>query len=56
MKCYVWNCSSEAVVFIELTTPPNKRVPCCRKHADEFPEDYPRVKTDEHGNPLEVKV
>ena len=52
MKCYVWNCSQKAVIFIELTTPPYKKMPCCQRHADEFPKEYPRVKLDEHGKSL----
>ena len=47
--CYVWNCTRKAVIFIELTTSPHKRMPCCQEHADEFPPEYPRVDTDEHG-------
>jgi len=52
MKCYVWNCNQEAVIFIEFTTEDHKRMPCCQRHADEFPENYPRVKTDNYGRPL----
>jgi hypothetical protein len=47
MKCYVWNCNQKAVVFVELTIPPYSRMPCCQRHADEFPKEYPRVKLED---------
>jgi len=43
MKCYVWNCSREAVIYIRLTTPPHNLMPCCQDHANEFPKQYKRV-------------
>lgn len=49
MKCYVYNCNNHAVKFIELTTAPYNRLPVCRKHEREFPESYPRVKTNKAG-------
>jgi len=52
IKCYVWNCHKKAVIFIELTTEPYDRMPCCQKHADQFPEHYPRVKTNKYGESL----
>lgn len=53
MKCYVWDCSEKAVIYIELTTKPYERMPCCQEHADQFPDDYPRVKRNKEGRGLE---
>ena len=49
MKCYVWDCSQDAVIFIEMTTQPYKRLPCCQCHADAFPSEYQRLETDNYG-------
>jgi hypothetical protein len=42
MKCYVWNCDREAVQLIQLTTSPHKKLPVCREHEQQFPQEYIR--------------
>lgn len=44
MKCYVYNCFSNAVIIVSTTLKTGEYTEsiCCQKHADQFPSDWKR--------------
>jgi hypothetical protein len=51
MKCYVWDCNQKAIVFIKLTTGSSMELPCCERHASQFPIEYVRVPMEKEVEP-----